>query len=228
MGFSTYNTTAKFNKVAIAIPYGQQPFTETFSDGIANGFSSPEGTFVVSNGTYVDTAVHQIGTASPPVNFGAGTSGVYYYTLHVRMRTPMAVQATSSGSCSRPAARAITRSLFSPTGLAQVRHVNAGTIEVLNSVPHTIPRNVWFEVTLTVSFGRVSVNLNGDHLFTQEIGVEFLPDILELITHWTPGRFDDFSSPHTKRQYPSGCRLSTARSARAKFRVAHGIRKEER
>ncbi len=127
VGFSTYNTTAKFNKASISFPYGQQPYTETFSDGIANGFSSPEGTFVVSNGTYVDTAVHQTGTAFPPVDFGAGTSGVYYYTMHVRMLNPyggpgnlMGILFQSSGPGN------YHEVVFSPTGVAQVRHVNAG------------------------------------------------------------------------------------------------------
>lgn len=81
VGLSSYNTTARFNKVSISIPYGQQPFTENFSDGVADGFSSPEGTFVVSNGTFVDTAVHKIGRAFAPVSFGVGSQLLFNYTL---------------------------------------------------------------------------------------------------------------------------------------------------
>ena len=36
VGLSTYNTTARFNKVSLSIPFGQQPFTEDFSDGVAD------------------------------------------------------------------------------------------------------------------------------------------------------------------------------------------------
>ena len=222
VGFSTYNTTAKFNKVSISFPFGQQPFTETFSDGIANGFSSPEGTFVVSNGTYVDTAVHQTGTAFPPVDFSAvGAKGVYDYTMHVRMLNPYGGPGNLIGILFHGSAPESYHELvFSPTGVAQIRHVVAGTIEVLNSAPHTIPRNVWFEVTLTVAFGGVSVNLNGDHLFTQEITPSGFPDSLALITHWTPGRFDDFKfAPHERPVRES---LQTFNSALGEGEVRSG------
>lgn len=193
VGFSTYNTTAKFNKLSIATPFGQQPFTETFADGTADGFFSPQGTFVVSNGTYVDSAVHQTGLSFVPVNFSTGSQGVYVYTLHVRMLNPYG----GSGNLIGIMFDALSDDnyhevVFSPTGVAQVRHVNAGAIEVLKSVPHTAARNTWFEVTLTVQPGTISVNLNGNFLFTQD--VPFLtgkPEALALVTHWTPGRFDD-------------------------------------
>jgi hypothetical protein len=83
--------------------------------------------------------------------------------------------------------------VFSPRGVAQLRQVNARTIEVLNSAPHAVAPNTWFEVTLTVNPSRVSVNVNGNHLFTHEMALlTILPQTLALVTHWTPGRFDDF------------------------------------
>ena len=193
VGFSTYNTTAKFNKVSIATPWGQQPFTETFSDGIADGFSSPQGTFVVANGAYVDSAVHQTGIAYAPVDFSVGSRGVYNYAMHVRMLNPYGGPGNLIGIMFDAVSGDNYHELvFSPTGVAQVRHVNAGTIEVLKTVPHTVPRNVWFEVTLTVQSNQISVNLNGDLLFTQDLPSLTKPEALALVTHWTPGRFDDF------------------------------------
>ena len=194
VGFSTYKTTAKFNKVSLATPYGQQPFIETFSDGTADGFTSPEGTFAVANGAYLDTAVHHTGTAYAPVDFGSASRGVYAYTVHVRMLNPYGGPGNLIGILfDARAADNYQEVVFSPTGVAQVRHVNAGTIEVLKSVPHTIPRNVWFEVTLTVEAFRISANLNGHLLFTHELELlTTTPSALALVTHWTPGRFDDF------------------------------------
>src|SRR6185369_9520590 len=88
VGLSTYNTTARFNKVSLSIPFGQQPFTENFSDGVADGFGSPEGTFVVSNGTFVDSAVHKTGSAFAPVDWGFASTFLFNYTLHVQMLNP--------------------------------------------------------------------------------------------------------------------------------------------
>ena len=230
VGFSTYNTTAKFNKVSISFPFGQQPFTETFADGVADGFSSPEGTFVVSNGTYVDTAVHPTGTAFATCQLRRAVRGIYYYTVHVRMLNPYGGPGNLIGILFDGSSDGSYREVvFSPTGVAQLRQVNAGTIEVLKSAPHTVGPNAWFDVTLSVSPVRVSVNLNGNHLFTHEVPLlSILPEVLALITHWTPGRFDNFKFGTRIASTASRCRLSTARSAKAKFRVAHGIRKEER
>lgn len=200
MGFSTYNTTAKFNKISIAIPFGQQPFTETFSDGVADGFSSPEGTFVVSNGTYVDTAVHRTGRAFPSVSLGTtGSLGIYYYTVHVRMLNPYGGPGNLIGILFDESVDGSYREVvFSPTGVAQLRQVNARTIEVLESAPHSVGSKTWFEVTLSVSPFGVSVNINGNHLFAHEIPLlSGVPETLALITHWTPGRFDNFEfAPH--------------------------------
>jgi hypothetical protein len=200
VGFSTYNTTGKFNKISIKFPFGQQPFTETFSDGVADGFSSPQGTFVVLNGTFVDTAVHPTGMAFAPVDFGGGGANtVFFYTAHARMLNPYGGSGNLIGILFDSSSDGSYREVvFSSTGVAQLRQVNARTIEVLKSAPHTIPRNVWFDVSLSVSPFGVSVNVNGNHLFAHEIPLlSFLPDTLALITHWTPGRFDDFKfAPH--------------------------------
>ena len=194
VGFSTYNTTGKFNKVSITFPFAQQPFFETFADGVADGFSSPQGTFVVSNGTFVDTAVHPTGAAFAPVSFGVGSSIIEQYTVHARMLNPYGGPGNLIGIMFDGSFDGSYREVvFSPTGVAQLRQVNAGTIEVLKSAPHTVGPNAWFDVTLSVSPVRVSVNINGNHLFTHEAPLlSILPETLALITHWTPGRFDNF------------------------------------
>ncbi len=193
VGLSTYNTTAKFNKVEITFPFGQQPFTETFSDGIANDFFSPEGTFVVSNGTYVDTAVHKIGTAYPPVAFAQGSQGVYSYTVRVRMLNPYGGAGNLVGILFDQLSETNYHEVvFLPTGFVQIRHVNGSTIDVVKSVPYPVPRNAWFQVTMDLGAG-VTVNINGNHVFTEQVPLlTGKPEALALITHWTPGRFDDF------------------------------------
>jgi hypothetical protein len=199
VGLSSYNTTAKFNKVSISLPYGQQPFTENFSDGVADGFTSPEGTFVVSNGTFVDTAVHKIGRAFAPVSFGVGSQLLFNYTLHVRMLNPyggpgnlMGILFDTGSVDSKPAFQEV---VFSPTGVAQIRRVVGDTIQVLHSAPLRVGRNQWFEVTFVMDAElRLSVNINGEPLFIREHALLFgavPPHALALVTHWTPGRFDD-------------------------------------
>lgn len=199
VGLSTYNTTAKFNKVAVTFPFGQQPFTETFSDGVADGFSSPQGTFAVSNGAYVDTAVHQTGMAFAPISFGVGSQIFLTYTLHVRMLNPyggagnlVGIMFDQSFPGDPPAYQEV---VFAPTGVAQIRRVTGGTIEVLNSAQTGIGRNQWFDVTFAIEPGlSITVNVNGQPVFTREpiLLLTQKPEVLALITHWTPARFDDF------------------------------------
>jgi hypothetical protein len=199
VGFSTYNTTAKFNKVALTMPFGQQPFTEDFSDGVADGFSSPQGTFAVSNGEFIDTAVHQTGMAFAPIGFGVGSQIIIGYTVHVRMLNPygaagnlVGIMFDTSFPGDPPAYQEV---VFSPTGVAQIRRVSGGTIQVLKSAPHTVGPNKWFDVTFAIEPGlSLTVNVNGEPVFTREpIGLmTSKPEVLALITHWTPARFDDF------------------------------------
>ena len=197
VGFSSYNTTARFDNISITFPWGQQAFTEDFSDGVADGFSSPQGTFIVSNGALVDTAVHQTGMAFPPVNFGERSQIILDYTLHVRMLNPYGASGNLIGIMFDAdfASPAYSELVFSPTGVAQIRRVNGTTIQVLASAPHTAGRNEWFVVTFALRFpGGLSVNVNGKPVFTNQ-PVQLLsskPEVLALITHWTPGRFDDF------------------------------------
>jgi hypothetical protein len=197
VGFSTYDTTAKFNKVSISVPWGQQPFTEDFADGVANGFSS--GTFVVSNGTYASTAVQSTNEVFAPIDFGVQSTMVLGYTLRVRMLNPYGGAGNLVGISfdhrvidSQPAYDEV---VFSPTGVAQLRHVVGHTFNVVKSASHSVGRNAWFEVVLVHRGSDVSVSMNGEPLFTRE-GLPqsaFFAQALALVTHWSPGKFDDFS-----------------------------------
>lgn len=89
--------------------------------------------------------------------------------------------------------------VFSPTGVAQLRHVVGRTFDVLKSASHTVGRNVWFEVEFVHRGGDVSVSINGEPVFTREPTplLQFAPpSALALIAHWSPGKFDDFSFSH--------------------------------
>jgi hypothetical protein len=199
VGFSTYNTTAAFDDLIITFPWGQQAFTENFADGVADGFSAPPGTFVVSNGIYVDSAVHQTDMALAPIEFGIGSRIIFSYTLHVRMLNPYGGSGNLLGivfdrnfSSTNPGYAEV---VFAPTGVAQIRRVIGNTIEVLDSAPAAVTRNTWFTVTLSLGQGGFAVNIDGKPVFTNE-SMQLMsgkPEVLALITHWTPGRFDDFS-----------------------------------
>jgi hypothetical protein len=199
VGLSTYNTTARFNKVSISVPWGQQPFTEDFSDGVADGFSSTTGTFVVANGIFTNTAVQQTSEAFAPIDFGVQSTMVSFYTARVRMLNPYGGAGNLVGLSfdhrsinSQPAFDEV---VFSPTGVAQLRRVVGRTITVLASASHAAGRNEWFEVTFVHAGGDVSASINGEPVFTREPlpGFEFRPTALALTAHWSPGKFDDFS-----------------------------------
>jgi len=203
VGLSTYNTTARFNKVSISVPWGQQAFTENFSDGVANGFSSTTGTFVVSNGVFTNTAVQATNEVFAPIDFGVQSTMLSGYTLRVRMLNPYGGAGNLVGISfdhnvvdSHPAYDEV---VFSPTGVAQLRHVVGRTFNVLKSASHTVGRNEWFEVEFVHRGGDVSVSVNGEPVFTREPTplLEFAPpSALALIAHWSPGKFDDFSFSH--------------------------------
>lgn len=223
MGLATYNTTARFNKISISIAYGQQPFTEDFSDGVANGFVSPQGTFVVSNGTYIETAVQRIGQASAPVDFGERSTLVTSYAMHVRMYNPYGNPGNLVGLVYDDGivdGRRVYQEVVFTTGVAQLRRHVGSTIQVLNSASHTVGPKTWFTVTLVVGGNEISVAINGTPLFTHE-PVEWIderPDELALVTHWTPARFDDFVFEFTnpvvasRETFGSGLAASDVRS----------------
>ena len=198
VGLSTYNTTARFNKVSLSIPFGQQPFTEDFSDGVADGFISAPNTFVVSNGTYVDTAVHATDQAFAPIDFGVDATMLFNYVVHVRMFNPYSGPGNLVGLLYQrePVNGQLVdhEVVFSPTGVAQLRRIVGGKIEVLSTASHTVGPRTWFTVTLINSLGGLSVAINGEPVFTHESAGQFngRPLALALVTHWTPARFDDF------------------------------------
>jgi hypothetical protein len=203
VGLATYNTTARFNKVTISVPWGQQAFTENFSDGIADGFRSPTGTFVVSNGVYTNTAVQSTNEVYAPIDIGLQSTMLLGYTLRVRMLNPYGAAGNLVGISFDhnvvDSHAAYDEVVFSPTGVAQLRHVVGRTFNVLKSASHTVGRNVWFEVEFVYRGGDVSVSINGEPVFTREptpLAQLAPPSALALIAHWSPGKFDDFSFSH--------------------------------
>jgi hypothetical protein len=137
--------------------------------------------------------------AFAPIGFGVGSQIFLTYTLHVRMLNPygasgnlVGIMFDTNGPNAPPAYQEV---VFSPTGVAQIRRVAGATIQVLKSAPHTIGPNKWFDVTFAIEPGlSLTVNVNGEPVFTRE-PISLMtskPEVLALITHWTPARFDDF------------------------------------
>jgi hypothetical protein len=116
------------------------------------------------------------------------------YVYHVRMLNPSAAANAWVGLVYEYKGDANTyyEVLFSPTGIARLRHVQDGIATAIRSATYREGgQNVWFDVELVRRGGRAtSVRVNGNEVF--KFGQnDFVDGLLGLVTHNTAGRFEN-------------------------------------
>ncbi|HKS54086.1 MAG TPA: hypothetical protein VJS12_02305 [Steroidobacteraceae bacterium] len=199
VGLHADGTWGEFDNVYVGVPFGDQPFSETLADGIAQGFVPVSGKWGVSAGTYNDAAVQATSITLAPIHTSA--NGTRSLTLRARMLNPYGNSGNRLGIVFNYIASGsrveYNELVFSATGVARINRVVNGTTQTLATAPYAGARNKWFEVKFeldttltatvdgTVVFANVDANPNDSP--AGRVG---------LITHFTPGRFDDISFDH--------------------------------
>jgi len=194
VGLVTHDVVGQFDKMLVTTPFGDQPFDDHFTTD-APGWVPQSGQWNVANGTYNDAAVQQTNVTLAPIRVGAQTGSdlTSIYTVRARMLNPYANAGNLVGLVFDYAGASYDEVVFSPTGVAKMNHVENGTVQTVATAAYKGGgHNVWFDVQLDATH---SVWANRVKIFDHVPLHPGLPDEggIGLITHWTPGKFDDAS-----------------------------------
>jgi hypothetical protein len=197
VGLTTRNTTARFDKVSVALPFGPQPFQENFSSGLPQAWF-PSGQWSVAGGTLNNTSVQQTSTISPNEFFTEiGANGPNGYTVRARMLNPYGGSGNlvgmffNQGPCCDTGFGGRVEVLFSPKGVARIDVVKEGGTQTIATAAYPGRPNEWFDVRASVSTGFITVAVNGITLFRNVDTSPIFEGAGGLLTHWAPGKFDD-------------------------------------
>lgn len=197
VGLTSRNTTARFDKVSIAVPFGPQPFKETFSSGLPSSWFT-NGQWSVAGGTLNNTSVQQTSTAGTQEFFTEiGANGPFGYTLRARMLNPYGGPGNlvgiyfNDGPCCDAGFLGRVELLFSPRGVARIDVIEEGGTRTIATAAYPGRPNEWFDVRALVSTGSISVAVNGILIFNDIDTAPIFQGRGGLITHWAPGKFDD-------------------------------------
>jgi hypothetical protein len=208
LGLITHGTTAKFDKVSIARPFGLQPFREDFSSGPTQLWNASSLDWEVANGTFNSTAVVPTSMTLAMGGNAAQAEETLEYSFRARMLNPFRGSGNLIGiyfheSTQPPNEERIWGEVvFSPTGVAALNLYYDGAKHTLATAHYGGQQNQWFDVRLDASLGMVSVAVDGVALFRDVSTAPLISGNVGLITHWAPGRFDDVWYDNTSMFYP--------------------------
>jgi hypothetical protein len=206
IGLITHGTVGRFDKVRLAVPFGNQGFLETFDDAIDLEFAPQIGDWTVTGGSY-RSGVRQTSISLAPVLAGGhpGFGDTFEYTFHARMLNPYGAAGNLVGIVFNyqgfGSNVAYTELVFSPTGVARLNRFENGAVHTIATENYGGQRNVAFEVKLENGPNRFGVFVDGQRLFQNVIIFDVNPSQFPeghvgLITHWAPGRFDNVQFDH--------------------------------
>lgn len=202
VGLITHSAVGRFDKMFVGVPFGDQPFLETFDATPAVTFTPQSGQWSVVNGSYRNSAVQQTSVTLAPIFTGPmpNVGNTTEYTFRARMLNPYANAGNLVGIVFNYSSRSYSEVVFSPTGVAKLNLVeNGAVVRTLASANYGGTRNVAFEVELQNGANGASVLVNGNLLFDRILAAnpeQFPLEHVGLITHWAPGRFDNVQFDH--------------------------------
>ena len=203
LGLITHDTLARFDNVTVSRPFGDQPFNQTFfgyRGGHPPGWSPLSGSWSgVSGAIYKNADAGETGMSQAPIT-NAGF-GIVDYVLRAKMLNPNAGSNTRVGIFfARSAPDDYYEVVFSPTGIARLNRVSSGTIQTIATGVYDGGPNTWFDAKLVVRAagdGSADVSVDGVTVFENVPLASQEPASLAagagVITHNTPGSFDNFS-----------------------------------
>ena len=203
VGVMSRQTTAKFDRLLATREYGDPEFRESFAAG-KPAWNELKGNWSVVNGAYQNSAVEHAGVTLLPINVGFDfQQQTERFHVQARMLNPYGASGNRMGILlgyeDRGGGTATYKEVvFGPDGIARANYVSTGfgpggttSVSPEATAPYPGRRGQWFDVTIDGSAEATSVNVSVD-------GTPVFFDLpissygrIGLVTHWTPGRFDD-------------------------------------
>jgi len=194
VGLVTHGTLGRFDHVFLGVPFGSQDFLETFHQAPFVTFTPVSGQWSVVNGVYRDSATEQTNITLAPID--TGNFKTFEYTFRARMLNPSGGSANLMGIVFNYRTSDYTELVFSPTGVARLSRFENGALHTVATATVGTQRNQAFEVSLENGPNDFTVTVDGQRIF-QDVDVfsvnpdQFPSGRVGLITHFSPGRFDN-------------------------------------
>jgi hypothetical protein len=210
VGLVTRQTTAKFDRLLATREYGDPEFRESFTTR-EPAWNEIKGNWSVVNGAYQNSVVEHAGITLLPMNVGWDFQPLTErFVVEARMLNPYGNSGNRMGFVygyeDRGGGANYQEIVFGGDGIARANFVTTifgpgGTTSVVPeaTAPYPGRRGQWFDVTFTgdAEAATVAVSVNGTVVFPSVSMMSFGP--IGLVTHWTPGRFDDVWFSHKPR-----------------------------
>jgi hypothetical protein len=191
IGLVAHRTLVSFDDVRIARPVPNPPFKETFDTSAPAGWIALRGNWKVASGTYV-APVQATAMAISPAAVPEESDEWQTFGFRARMLNPYGANGNRVGLTYNGGQNEI---VVTPTGDVYVNNLDpSGRITDTRLVRGTGRdlRHKWFEVEISREWSPIFpvtyLYLDGELLFTEPAGA--WPG-MGLVTHWSPGRFDD-------------------------------------
>jgi hypothetical protein len=200
IGLVTHGTLGRFDNVFLGVPFGSQDFLETFDlpPFVTFPFTPVFGQWSVVNGTYRDSATEPTNITLAPISTGihVGNGETFEYTFRARMLNTYGGEANLIGIVFNYRNDDYTELVFSATGVARLRRFENGALHTVATASVNTQRNRPFEVSLEDGPNDFTVTVDGQPLFQNvtvfDVNPEQFPQgRVGLITHYSPGRFDN-------------------------------------
>lgn len=203
VGLVTRQTTAKFDRLLATREYGDTEFRQSFTAG-EPAWKEVKGNWNVVNGVYQNSAVEHTGITLLPINVGFDFQPqTQHFHVQARMLNPYGGSGNRMGFVYGYQDRgggsvAYQEVVFGGDGIARASYVESqlgpgGTTTRIPEATAPYPGRAgqWFDVAFSgdAEGASVAVSVNGTRVFPSLSMQDFGP--IGLVTHWTPGRFDD-------------------------------------
>lgn len=204
VGLVTHAAVARFDNVSVTVPIGDQEFFETFTQAPFVPFTQTAGQWAIVSGQYRNTSVQQTSISLAPIHSGVNVPNqleTIAYNFHARLLNPYNASGNLIGMVFNYKGTSYTEVVFSPTGIARLNRFTNGAVQMIAQTTYNGRANVAFEVTLENSPDHFAVRVDGQNLFPNVSALDVNPQQFAeggvgLITHWSPGRFDNVSFDH--------------------------------
>lgn len=198
IGLVTHGAVGTFDKVFLGVPFGEQPFFETFDQAPFVTFTPQSGQWSVVNGTYRNSAVQQTNVTLAPstTGFFPNQGDTMEYTFRARMLNPYGGSGNLIGIVFNYQTVRYTEVVFSPTGVVKLNRFENGAVHTIATASYAGARNVGLGAVIENGSDHFAVVVNGQRLFEDVQILDVNPNQVPeggvgLITHWAPGRFDN-------------------------------------